>query len=96
MALGMILTLAGSTLFVMSLALTIRANRDRRIPLWSNPTPAARHSIWTRVLGAVLMAGGAAALGMEGLSWSLPFYALMLTLGIGIILTHNRRVKSAD
>lgn len=96
MALGVILSLVGSALFVWSLALTIRANRDRRVPLWSNPTPAARHSIWTRVVGAVLIAMSAVALGPDHLRWWLPFAVFTVVLGVGAILEHNRRVKSAE
>ncbi len=91
---GVVLTFVGAVLFILSLAFTIHANPDRRVPYWSSPTPVPKHSAWTRVIAVLLIIPSGALVGWENMNWLFPFYGVVIFLGIMIITTHNSRVKS--
>ncbi|QZY51529.1 hypothetical protein [Leucobacter tenebrionis] len=87
---------AGAMLFLVSLMLTVRAHPDRRIPIWSNPRPIPRHSIWTRVLGGVLMVSSGILIGSEQLVFLLVLLGVVVLTGSFIMFGHNQRVEAEN
>lgn len=86
----------GSAFFLASLIITVRACPVRTVPLWRAPVPAPPHSVWTRIVGILLLIPSGLSVGPEQGLWLLLFYAVVLVAGIGIVVIHNRRVTTGS
>ncbi len=66
---GVLLSLAGSILFLTALAMTLRANATSTVPFWRNPAETPVGSVAMRSIGAGLLVFGAVMLTAEGWRW---------------------------
>ena len=93
--LGWVLAVIGAAGFLASSAIIIRANPKRRVPVWSNPDPVPKHSVWTRSVASALIIPGGLLVGRDQWPWLLVFLAGVLVVGLGALLAHNRFVAGA-
>ncbi len=91
---GWIFAGVGAILFLLSIALVIRSNPDKRVPYFANTDPVASHSIWTRVLGVFFLVPSGVLIGVDRVGFILGFYGVVLLLGIGMIWSHNKRISA--
>lgn len=94
LALGWIMTIAGIGLMITSTALTVRANRGRRIPLLGWPDPFPAHSLWTQAIGIALVLAAGTMVAREIAPWNLVALALTSPVALIMLVTHNRALAS--
>ncbi|MDF2046557.1 MULTISPECIES: hypothetical protein [Microbacterium] len=101
---SVVLIIAGGALWWWSIALTVRAYRGERVPVWRNPPKAPGRAIAARAFGAatLTLGVGLAPWGrLDGPSWLVPFLAgsvavvFLLVPYFVALAVHNRRVESA-
>lgn len=90
-----LIAMIGVMCFQRALGVTLRANRDTRIPYFGSPvhTPAGTHSL--RALGAGLMVFGGVLLALSAWYWLLVVVLLGPVLTFFTIWSHNARVVRA-
>ncbi|WP_262001455.1 hypothetical protein [Microbacterium sp. Mcb102] len=91
---GVLLSLAGSILFLTALAMTLRANATSTVPFWRNPAETPVGSVAMRSIGAGLLVFGAVMLTAEGWRW--PVLIVLVVPGIAFVALalHNRRIAA--
>lgn len=101
---SVVLIIAGGALWWWSIALTVRAYRGERVPVWRNPPKAPGRAIAARAFGAAILTLGVgiAPWGqLDGPSWLVPLLAgsvaavVLLVPYFAAVAIHNRRVDEA-
>lgn len=97
----LVLVVVGAALWWWSLALTLRAYRNERIPMWANPAKAPGRAIALRAVAAGAAVFG---LGMAAPAWNAPGGVAALIAGalatlllvapyVVAVARHNRALR---
>lgn len=92
---GSVLALGGAALFLVALALTLRANTDR-VPFSRNPVISPRGAILMRSIGMGLVVLASAALVPTIGYWSIAPVVVVAVVAVLSTALHNRRVAFAQ
>lgn len=89
---GLIMAVAGGGLFFVSLARTVLANPDTRVPFNRNPQVLPTSTVVTRSVGMGLLVAAAAALTPAIGFWSVAILLACPVVALAVIVVHNHRV----
>lgn len=93
---GVLLSVAGSILFLTALAMTLRANATSTVPFWRNPVVTPVGSVAMRSIGAGFLVFGAVMLTAEGWWWPVLIVLAVPGIAFAALALHNRRVAVRD
>lgn len=100
---SVVLIIAGGALWWWSIALTVRAYRGERVPVWRNPRKAPGRAVASRAFGAatLTLGVGIAPWGqLDAPSWLVPLLAgsvavvFLLIPYFTAVVVHNRGVET--
>lgn len=91
---GIVVAVAGITIFVAGLLRTARANPEHRVPYFGEAKTSPRWTYAMRAGGAALVVISGSLLGGESWWWVAGVLVVWLAATIAVIAAHNARVAA--